>query len=110
MSCRSPWARAQVAWAKAARYLRRAATQVAGYIERRSVRRDGLGRRFGDDAEDVVGRGGGADVLHAVLVVGAEEENRARAALGRLAVDGRFHRALFDHDELLVGVAMRGVR
>ena len=50
------------------------------------------------------------DIFHAVLIVGGVEENRARTAALRHAVDGHLHDALLHDDDFLVGMAVGGVR
>jgi hypothetical protein len=67
-------------------------------------------RFFSDDAENVVSGLCRPDVAESVIVVGGEKENRSRAAVLCDAVDEGFDRSVFYDDELLVGVAVRGMR
>src|SRR5688572_6563586 len=68
------------------------------------------GRFFGGHAHDVICRGRIADVAESVFVVRSKEEDRAWACGFGVAIDRGFDAALFDDNDLFVGMAMRGMR
>ncbi len=70
----------------------------------------GIVGEIGDEVNDVVGGGRGADVLRVVRIVGGEEDHGAGAGEVLDAVDGDFEVALLDQEYLFPGVAMDGVR